>query len=58
MGKYLAYQIILKKLMYNTVTKKYPKYKAVIDSTLEAMGWMIDSEGNCVERTTKKEDDK
>ena len=25
MGKYLAYQIILKKLMYNTVTKKIPK---------------------------------
>ena len=27
MAKYLAYQIILQKLMYNTVIPRFPKYK-------------------------------
>ena len=48
MAKYLAYQIILHKLMYNKVIAKSPKYKEVIDKVLDDMGWMIDTEGNCV----------
>ena len=48
MAKYLAYQIILQKLMYNTVIKKFPKYKEGIDKVLDDMGWMIDETGNCV----------
>lgn len=57
MAKYLAYQIILKKLMYNTVTSRYPKYKESIDNILTTMGWMIDADGNCVERMIKEDDD-
>ena len=48
MAKYLAYQIILQKLMYNNITARFPKYKDDIDKILDAMGWMIDTEGNCV----------
>lgn len=48
MAKYLAYQIILHKLLYNKVIARFPKYKYAIDKVLDNMGWMIDSEGNCV----------
>lgn len=48
MAKYLAYQIILQKLKYNTVITRFPKYKEDIDRVLDAMGWMIDDDGNCV----------
>ncbi len=48
MAKYLAYQIILQKLEYNTVITRFPKYKEDIDKVLDGMGWMIDTEGNCV----------
>lgn len=48
MAKYLAYQIILQKLMYNTVIPRFPKYKDDIDKILDGMGWMIDEAGNCV----------
>lgn len=48
MAKYLAYQIILQKLKYNTVITRFPKYKEDIDKVLDGMGWMIDTEGNCV----------
>lgn len=48
MAKYLAYQIILQKLMYNTVITRFPKYKEDIDKVLDCMGWMIDETGNCV----------
>ena len=48
MAKYLAYQIILHKLMYNNVITRFPKYKEDIDKVLDGMGWMIDETGNCV----------
>lgn len=48
MAKYLAYQIILQKLMYNNVITRFPKYKDDIDKVLDSMGWMIDANGNCV----------
>ena len=48
MAKYLAYQIILHKIMYNNVIARFPKYKDDIDKVLDDMGWMIDTEGNCV----------
>lgn len=48
MAKYLAYQIILQKLKYNTVTIRFPKYKEDIDKVLDGMGWMIDDNGDCV----------
>lgn len=48
MGKFLAYQIILHKLMYNNVTARFPEYKDEIDKVLDDMGWIIDTEGNCV----------
>ena len=40
MAKYLAYQIILHKLMYNNVIARFPKYKEDIDKVLDDMGWM------------------
>ena len=48
MAKYLAYQIILQKLMYNNVISRFPKYKDDINKVLDSMGWMIDEDGNCV----------
>ena len=48
MAKYLAYQIILHKLMYNNIISRFPKYKDDIDKVLDDMGRMIDIEGNCV----------
>lgn len=48
MAKYLAYQIILHKLMYNNIIARFPKYKEDINKVLDAMGWTIDTEGNCV----------
>lgn len=48
MAKYLAYQIILQKLMYNTVITRFPQYKEGINKVLDDMGWMIDEDGNCV----------
>lgn len=48
MAKYLAYQIILQKLKYNTVITRFPKYKEDIDRVLDDMGWMIDDNGGCV----------
>lgn len=48
MAKYLAYQIILKKLKYDAVITKFPKYKEGIDKVLDDMGWTIDDNGNCV----------
>lgn len=48
MARYLAYQIILHKLMYNNIIARSPKYKEDIDKVLDDMGWMIDTEGNCV----------
>ena len=47
MAKYLAYQIILHKLMYNNIIARFHKYKDDIDKVLDDMGWMIDTEGNC-----------
>lgn len=48
MAKYLAYQIILHKLMYNNIIARFPKYKEGIDKVLDDMGWMIDDNGDCV----------
>ena len=48
MAKYLAYQIILQKLKYNTVITRFPKYKEDINKVLDGMGWMIDDNGDCV----------
>lgn len=48
MARYLAYQIILQKLKYNTVITRFPKYKNDIDKVLGGMGWMIDDNGDCV----------
>lgn len=48
MAKYLAYQIILQKLMYNNVISRFPKYKDDINKVLDSMGWMIEDNGNCV----------
>ena len=48
MAKYLAYQIISHELMYNNVIAMFPEYKEGIDKVLDDMGWMIDTEGNCV----------
>ncbi|MFG6272276.1 hypothetical protein ACG98G_01435 [Megasphaera hexanoica] len=52
MAKYLAYQIILQKLKYNNVIKRFPKYKGDIDKVLDDMGWMIDENGDCVGKQT------
>lgn len=52
MAKYLAYQIILQKLMYNNVITRFPKYKESIDKVLDSMSWMIDENGNCVGKQT------
>lgn len=52
MAKYLAYQIILQKLKYNNVIKRFSKYKEDIDKVLDDMGWMIDENGNCVGKQT------
>lgn len=52
MAKYLAYQIILQKLKYNTVITRFPKYKEGIDKVLDGMGWMIDDNGDCVGKKT------
>lgn len=38
----------LHKLMYNNIIARFPKYKGDIDKGLDDMGWMIDTEGNCV----------
>ena len=38
MAKYLAYQIILQKLKYNTVITRFPKYKEDIDKVLHDRG--------------------
>ena len=51
MAKYLAYQIILQKLKYNTVITRFPKYKEDIDRVLDGMGWRIDDNGDCVGKT-------
>ena len=48
MAKYLAYQIILHKLMYNNIITRFPKYKEDIDKVLDDMGWMIADNGDCV----------
>ena len=48
MAKYLAYQIILQKLKYNTVITRFPKYKEDIDKVLDDMGWTIADNGDCV----------
>ena len=48
MDKYLAFQIILQKLKYNTVIKRFPKYKEDIDKVIDDMCWMIDDNGDCV----------
>lgn len=48
MAKYLAYQIILQKLKYNTVITRFPQYKEDIDRVLDGMGWLIDDNGDCV----------
>lgn len=52
MARYLAYQIILQKLKYNTVITRFPKYKEDIDKVLDDMGWMIDDNGDCVGKKT------
>ena len=52
MAKYLACQIILQKLKYNNVIKRFPKYKEAIDKVLDDMGWMIDENGDCVGKQT------
>ena len=48
MGKYLAFQIIARRLDYKAVLARYGKYKTVIDSVIKEKGYEIDSEGNCV----------
>lgn len=52
MAKYLAYQIILQKLKYNTVITRFPTYKDDIDKVLDSMGWMIDDNEDCVGKKT------
>ena len=52
MAKYLAYQITLQKLKYNTVITRAPQYKEDIDKVLDGMGWMIDDNGDCVGKKT------
>ena len=52
MAKYLAYQIILHKLMYNNIIARFPKYKEDIDKVLDDMGWEIDSYGKCVAKVS------
>lgn len=52
MAKYLAYQIILQKLKYNTVIARFPKYKEDIDKVLDDMGWLIAGNGDCVGKKT------
>ena len=52
MAKYLAYQIILQKLKYNTVITRFPTYKEDVDKVLDGMGWMIDDKGDCVGKKT------
>lgn len=48
MGKYLAFQIIARRLDYKAVLARYGKYKTVIDGVIEEKGYEIDSKGNCV----------
>ena len=52
MAKYLAYQIILQKLKYNTVITRFPQCKEDIDKVLDDTGWMIDDNGDCVGKKT------
>ena len=52
MARYLAYQIILQKLQYNTIVAKSPKQKDGIDKVLDDMGWKIDSDGKCVAKVS------
>lgn len=52
MAKYLAYQIILHKLMYNNIIARFPKQKEGIDKVLDDMGWKIDSDGKCVAKVS------
>jgi len=52
MAKYLAYQIILHKLMYNNIIARFPKQKEGIDKVLKDMGWEIDSYGKCVAKVS------
>jgi hypothetical protein len=40
--------------MYNNVIARFPKYKEDIDKVLDDMGWMIDTEGNCVGKEDEK----
>lgn len=54
MARYLAFQIILHKLMYNNIIARFPKYKEGIDKVLDDMGWMIDTEGNCIGKEDEK----
>lgn len=48
MGTFIAYQIILQKLRYDKMIKKYPKYKDMIDDIIKKYGWKINKKGDCV----------
>ena len=48
MAPYLAMRIEMRKLDYNRVVKKFPKYKDDIDTILAADGYEIDENGKCV----------
>lgn len=45
MAKYLAGQILLGKLDYNTVVTKWPQYKEEIDAFLASRGWKPTADG-------------
>lgn len=52
MATYLAYQIIMQKMQYNTIVAKFPAQKEGIDKVLDDMGWKIDSDGKCVAKVS------
>lgn len=48
MGTFIAYQIILQKLRYDKMIKKFPKQKDTIDRIIKEYGWKINKNGDCV----------
>ena len=57
MAPYLAMRIEMRKLDYNRVVKKFPKYKDDIDTILVADGYEIDENGKCVKYDKAEEKD-
>lgn len=55
MAKYFAYQIILRKPQYNSIIKKFHRYKDEIDFILASRGWTVNEEGELIADSTPTE---